>query len=66
MKPCLKPETRRESRRVFASKSLSVLVPPRRIERPARGLGNRSTTDDDTNLKATSDKESDDLEEDSE
>ncbi len=41
MKPCLKPETRRESWRVFASKSLSVLVPPRRIERPARGLGNR-------------------------
>ena len=66
MKPCLKPETRRESRRVFASKSLSVLVPPRRIERPARGLGNRSDTDDDTNQTAPPDNETDDLAEDSE
>ena len=41
-------------------------MPTTRIERAARGLGNPSNTADDTNLKADPDKETDDLEEDSE
>jgi len=47
-------------------KCLKNMVPPTRIERAARGLGNRSDTDDDTNQTAQPDNETDDLEEDSE
>ena len=46
-------------------KCLKNMVPPTRIERAARGLGNRSSTDHDTNLKAQPDKGTDDSEEDS-
>ena len=40
-------------------------MPPTRIERAARGLGNPSDTDDDTPQTAQPDSEADDLEENS-
>ena len=42
------------------------MEPASGIEPPTYGLRNRSNTDDDTNLKADRDKETDDLEENSE
>ncbi len=41
------------------------MEPASGIEPPTYGLRNRSGTDDDTNLKAQPDKETNDLEEDS-
>ena len=42
------------------------MVPPTRIERAARGLGNRSRIEEDSTSNPLSDKEPDDLEKDSE
>ena len=46
-------------------KCLKNMVPPTRIERAARGLGNRSRIEDDSTSNPLLDKEPDDLEEDS-